>query len=237
MRGALRADHHPSQVGPVVLDQLAQHLLVPLGIEIGEPGGTAGADEEVAVERHRALLGRPGDQPAQLPAVPLVDRGLDDEVEPMGAEALQRGCGGLVRADAMAEAVVAAGVERVHAHSHAGHPRGLEPSDPVVGQQGPVGAHYHGRPAPRGEGGDGREVVAEQRLTAAQDEDGRGIEREDLPRDPQAFVGGELAARGLLRPGGDVAVGALQITPARQVPRDDVRHEAAADSVRDREIS
>ena len=50
----------------MLVHQLRQDRFVLFGGEIGKPGAPSGRDQEVAVERNRALLRRPGDEPGQL---------------------------------------------------------------------------------------------------------------------------------------------------------------------------
>ena len=115
LRLALGAHHHAPAVLLLQRDQFPEHLVVLLGFQSPHVLSAAGRDHEIDVERHRTALGRPSGQGRQLASVAPGHCRLDDEVEPVRAQAFDRGQGLLERALAVAEAVVVALVQRVHA--------------------------------------------------------------------------------------------------------------------------
>ena len=72
--------------------------------------------------------------------------------------------------------------------------------------------------------GDALEIGAQQRLAAGEDEQRRGIEREDLAGDAEALRRRQLTRRRLVWARLDIAVGTLEIAAAREIPRDHVWH-------------
>src|SRR5687768_12149368 len=118
----------------MVVDERGEELFVRGRLEIAETRATPRRNEEVEIERDRALSSRPVDDAAELRAISLRRRRLDDEVEPMLAETRQRFRRRLERAAAVAEIVVTARIERVNAHRDAADAGILEGRDPFVGQ-------------------------------------------------------------------------------------------------------
>ena len=96
----------------------------------------------------------------------------------MDTQALDRVQRLLEGALAVAEPVVVAFLQRVHADRDTLHPGVHQGADARVGQAGAVGAHHHGRAAYRGPFGQSLQVVPEQRLPAGKDEEGRSVYRE-----------------------------------------------------------
>jgi hypothetical protein len=111
-------------------------------------------------------------------------------------------------------------VERVHAHGDPRHSRPEQRLDARVGEEGAVRPDDDRGTASAREGGDRLEVVPQEGLAAGEDEQRRRIERQDLLGDPQALVGAQLGRGALVRARGDVAVRALQVAPAREIPGD-----------------
>src|SRR5439155_11596444 len=111
MRRALGADHHLPAVLPLPPRQVGEDRFVFGGREIGQPRAASRRDQEVAVERHRALLRRPLRHALQLRAIALGRRRLDDEVELLRTQPAERRDRVLERAFAVAEVVVIAGPE------------------------------------------------------------------------------------------------------------------------------
>ena len=71
----------------------------------------------------------------------------------------------------------------------------------------------------RGVFGNPLEIGAQERLAAGENEQRRWTEREDLASDAEALRRRQLTRRRLVWPRRDVAVGALEIAAAREVPR------------------
>ncbi len=223
VRGALRAHEHPAAVGALPPGQIGEHDFIFRRRQIGERRPAPGRDEEVAVEGHRALVGRPGDQALQLAPVPLRDGRLDDEVEPRGPQPLERGLDVRQSPAPVPEVVVVGRAQRIDAHRHTAYARGLERRDALVGEQRAVGAHHYRGAVGRGVVGDFVQVVAQQRLAARQDEDRRRVHAQHLIDDLETRGRVELRGGALVRARRDVAVRALEVAAPGQIPRDHVR--------------
>ena len=129
----------------------------------------------------------------------------------------------------MAEVVVAPRVERIDAHRDAAHPGVLERGDPLVGQQRAVRADDDRRAASRGELA--RSCERSSRSSGSPPDRmniGAGLSARISPaiRRHSAVVSSLDGRFG--RAGRDVAVGALEVAAAREVPGDHVRHVVAA---------
>ena len=209
------------------IDEFLQLPLVLQGRKVGQSGSAAGGNQEVCIEGDGTSFGRPVHQLGQLILVALGERRLHHEVESGRDQAVDGSEHRLERSMAPAETVVIRGIERLDRHRHARHPRRLEFGDLFVGEERAVRAN-HDRGATAGSvGGDRSEVVSEQWLPTRQDEHRRGIDRENLVDDTNAFFGGQLIGGRLLRARRDVTVGAFEIAAAGEIPGNDVRHEVA----------
>src|SRR5262245_26777869 len=187
-----------------------------------------GVHRKIRIERGGALVSGPVAQRFDLWEVSLGNGGLDDEVDLLMTELVDRSRGRLEGAQAAPEAVVVALAERVDAHRKAGDASTTELQNPVRSQQGSVGPHHHRGASLDAKSSDGSEVAPQERLSAGKDEHGRRAELQDLFRDSAALVGGELSLRAFSRAGRNVTVSALEVTAPSEVPGDDVGNRADA---------
>ena len=118
-----------------------------------------------------------------------------DEVEPVLAQPRERLLGALERVRAAAEVVVRLLVERVDAHRDARDAGLPQHRDARLGERRAVRAHDHGRAAARGVGRDLAEVVAHERLAAAQDQHRGRVDGHELVDHATALGRGELPTR------------------------------------------
>ena len=149
VRRALGAHHHSPEILPVISDERTEKILVLGRLEIAETRAAAGRHQEVEIERNRAFLRGPFDELAELAAISLRRRRLNDEIEPVSAQTRQRVGRRLERAVAVSEIVVAPRVQRVDAHRDASDARVLERRDALVRQHRAVRADDDGGAAPR----------------------------------------------------------------------------------------
>ena len=140
------------------------------------------------------------------------------------AEARDRRGGRLEGAVAAAEVVVMLRRERIDTDGKAGDTGALERFNTTIIEERPVCSDHHRGTVVLRVLGDALEIGTQQRLAAGEDEQRRGIEREDLAGDAEALRRRQLTRRRLVWPRRDVAVGALEIAAAREIPRDHMWH-------------
>ena len=104
-------------------------------------------------------------------------------------------------------------------------PACLQRRHPRLAERRPVAADHHRCAAAGRVRGEIRQVLARQRLAAAQDQHRRRVHGHQLVDHAAALAGRQLALRRFPGPGRDVAVSAGEIAAPRQVPGHDVRQE------------
>src|SRR5262245_14388936 len=218
MRRTLGSDHHPAEIVLVEQNELGEHFLIFCRTEVGKARATSRWDEEVGIERYGPFARRPLYQASELRTVAFGNGRLDDEVEFMLAQARDRGRRGFERAVPAAEVVVMFRCQGIDGYREAGDARILERHDASIVEEGAVGANNYRRAVMHRMLGDALEVRAQERLAAGEDEQRRGIQREDLSRDAQALCRRQLTRRRLVWARRDVAVGTLEIAAAREIP-------------------
>ncbi len=224
---AARADHQ-MRAFALQSDDAAQCLLVLRRREIRLRHTAPYTDQKEKVERHRAgRLGDVGDGRELVPVF-LEQGGLHQNRQARLAGRLHAPARAFPRPGQPAQAVVKPGRGGVETDTHAGRAQRTHPGCAFAVQHDAVAADDRHQAQLRRASDQFRQILAHERLAAGQDQHRPRRQLRELPQHVERFPGAEFVV-GLASAlyGIQIAVAAVQVAQAREVPRDDKRLSAA----------
>ena len=219
---------HDVQSGPAASQSLGcleepleqRPALLWLEVLAGQLEPASGVEQVREIEPIDAPRDRPFEERLHLAGVPARDREPDPHRHAGGLGAGEAGRGTIERSGHAAVGVVE-GREAVQAHPDVGDARRGQCAGHALVQEHAAGRQERPETDRARVRGQINEVVAQERLAAAQDQDADAGVRK--PLDQPRRVGCREVVRGGLAGGGRVAVRTVQVAVAADVPHDDRR--------------